>query len=225
MTFYISWFFIATTILTIALLYKTIHKISPFVAQKVLTAIILWLIIQEFLAYTGFYLKTDSMPPRFGLAIIPPLITIIVLFSVEKSRRFLDKLPLRDLTLLHVCRIPVEIVLLWLYQEHQIPKIMTFEGQNFDILSGLTAVPIAYFVFKNGKINRPILLVWNIVCLLLVINIITMGILSAPTPLQKIAFEQPNIGVLKFPYIGLPSLIVPIVIFAHLVAIKQLSRR
>jgi len=49
--------------------------------------------------------------------------------------------------------------------------------------------------------------------------------LSAPSPIQKIAFEQPNIAILYFPFCWLPTFIVPIVLFSHLVAVRKLVLR
>jgi hypothetical protein len=47
---------------------------------------------------------------------------------------------------------------------------------------------------------------------------------STPSPLQKIAFDQPNIAILNFPFSWLPTFIVPIVLLGHLVSIRQLLK-
>lgn len=219
---YVSAIFIITTILTVALFYRVCRMVSLPIANKILIGLGTWVVLQGIVSASGFYLKTDGLPPRFALAVMPIFIAIIYFLMTKRGQNFFDKLPLKDLTTLHICRVPVEIVLLWLYQCQQIPQSMTFEGRNFDILSGLTAVPMAWLAFQNGEIKRIPLLIWNIICLALVLNIVTIGILSAPSPLQKWAFEQPNVGVLKFPFVWLPSVIVPIVILSHLVAIRRL---
>jgi hypothetical protein len=112
-----------------------------------------------------------------------------------------------------------------LFQHGLLPQEMTFEGRNFDILSGITAVIIAFIGFRGGRINRPLLIVWNLFALALLINIVSVAILSFPTPFQRFGFEQPNVGVAYFPFIWLPTIIVPAVLFAHLVALFQLFRR
>jgi hypothetical protein len=55
-------------------------------------------------------------------------------------------------------------------------------------------------------------------------NIVLTAILSAPLPIQQLAFEQPNIAVLYFPFTFLPGFIVPIVLFSHLVVISKITR-
>jgi hypothetical protein len=64
--------------------------------------------------------------------------------------------------------------------------------------------------------------VWNFICLGLLLNIVINAILAAPFPFQQFAFDQPNRGVLYFPFIWLPGFIVPAVLLSHLVNIRQL---
>jgi hypothetical protein len=222
---YVAALFIATTLLTLVLFYRAFAKISTPIAQKVLWGSLAWLGLQGVVFATGFYLKTDTIPPRFALAVVPTFIAIAYFLNKKSSAGILEKLSLKDLTLLHVCRIPVEIGLLWLYQSQQIPQIMTFEGLNFDVFSGLTALPMVWYAFQNNTIKRTPLLIWNIVCLALVGVIVVIAILSAPTPFQQFGFEQPNFGVLKFPFGWLPSFIVPVVVFCHLVSIRLLLKK
>lgn len=149
-------------------------------------------------------------------------IIIIVLFVTKAGRSFIDTLPLTQLTLLHIVRIPVELVLFWLFANQVVPQIMTFEGRNFDIVSGISAPIIAYFAFANKNLNRKVLLIWNFICLALLINIVVTAILAVPTPLQQIAFDQPNTAILYFPFSWLPTFVVPVVAFCHLASIRQL---
>jgi hypothetical protein len=119
----------------------------------------------------------------------------------------------------------VEIGLYCLFIHKAIPQLMTFEGRNFDIISGITAPLVAWLGFVKRKLHKTVILAWNIICLLLVLNIVTHGILSVPSPAQQFAFDQPNIAVLYFPITWLPAFIVPLVIFTHLVSIRQLTTR
>ncbi len=186
--------------------------------RTVLFILLAWLVLQGVVAYSGFYTNTTGVPPRFTLTIGPALLCIILLFATSKGRQFLDRLNLQSLTLLHVARIPVEIVLLWLFVHRAIPQVMTFEGHNFDILSGITA-PIVWYLTQNNT-NRKLLLMWNIVCLGLLLNIVITAVLAAPFDFQQIAFDQPNIAVLYFPFVWLPACVVPLVLLNHLAAIK-----
>ncbi len=214
---YVSIIFGLTTALTVFLFYKAANYSKP-----VIIILLAWLALQTTIALTGFYTITDTMPPRFALLVLPPLIFTGVLFFTTWGNHFINTLNIKTLTLLHIIRIPVEIVLLWLFLAKAIPKIMTFEGRNFDILSGVSAPLIYYFCFVKKRLSQNIVLIWNVICLLLLINIVTIAVLSAPFVFQKFAFDQPNTAVFHFPFIWLPGCIVPIVLISQLAAIKQL---
>ena len=215
---YISILFGFTTILTAWLFYKATGNSKP-----VLLIILIWLAVQTLIAGSGFYTVTDTLPPRFLLLVLPPLIVIAGLFMSPKGRKFIDGLDLKSLTILHTIRIPVELVLFLLFTYKAVPELMTFEGRNFDILSGITAPVIFYFAFIRKQLSLKIILIWNVICLGLLINIVGNAILSAPFPFQQFAFDQPNIAVLYFPFIWLPCCVVPLVLLSHLAAIRQLS--
>lgn len=185
-----------------------------------------WLLIQAVLTLQNVYKAyPEALPPKiFVFGILPIALVIIALFITKKGRVFIDSLPLANLTYLNVVRIPVEIVLYWLFLYKAIPELMTFEGRNFDIMAGLTAPVIAYWFFTKEKLSKRVLLYWNIICLGLLLNIVGNALLSAPSPLQKFAFEQPNIAVLNFPFSWLPTFVVPVVLFGHLVSIRRLTK-
>ena len=117
-------------------------------------AMICWLIIQTVLAEKGFYTRSSGMPPRLTAAVLPPVIFIIACFLVPAGRRYLDTLDARMLTWLHIVRIPVEFCLYTLMIHHLVPEIMTFEGRNFDIISGITAPFIAYFGYTKKRLSK-----------------------------------------------------------------------
>ena len=196
-------------------------------SAKKTTAIIAlaWLAVQGAVAASGFYLKTDMLPPRIVLALLPPVLFILALFVLPRGRAWMDALDLRALVLLHVVRVPVEFGLHALYLHGTIPELMTWEGRNFDILSGATAPLIALIAFRNERPNKGLLIVWNLFCLGLLANVVFYGVLSVPTPFQRFGFEQPNVGLLHFPYIWLPAFIVPTVLLAHLAAVRRLFRK
>jgi hypothetical protein len=191
-------------------------------STTILIVLFSWLGIQAAITLSGFYQNTQAMPPRFGLLVLPPVLLIVALFATEKGRQFIDSLDIKTLTMFHIIRIPVEIGLFWLFLHKSIPQLMTFEGRNFDILSGLTAPFIYYFGYVKQNLSRNVLLIWNFICLGLLINIVANAALSIPTPFQQFAFEQPNIAVLHFPFSWLPGCLVPMVLFAHLATIRQL---
>lgn len=218
--FYVYGIFIFTTFLTFLFLYFA-GKRSNLLAGIVFT----WLLAQSFVSYSGFYLITESYPPRFLLLVMPPLVVVILLFLTRPGRRSIDRFEVKALSYLHVVRLPVEVVLWLLYQNKLVPELMTFEGRNFDIVTGISAPFIAYFGYSSFGPKRTQLLIWNFISLGLLINIVVNAVLSAPFPFQQFAFDQPNVGVLYFPFVWLPGFIVPVALFSHLVCIRALILR
>ena len=216
---YINIVFGLTTLVTVWLFCRaTLHPI------RILLGIAVWLLVQAVISLRGFYTVTATTPPRFALLILPPLLLIAGLFVTVKGRRFLDALQLKTLALIHIIRIPVELVLLWLFLHRAVPQLMTFEGRNFDILSGLSAPVVYYFAFSKNKVNRKLLVVWNVICLGLLVNIVVNAVLSAPFSFQQFGFEQPNVALLYFPFVWLPCCVVPLVLLSHLATIRQLLK-
>jgi len=220
---YIPAVFFLTTLLTVWFLFSAAKQAGEgTTAYRIFVfAFPFWMLLTGYLATTEFYRYPEAMPPRVAAFGVLPSILFIGLFFVV-FRGFIGKLPLKTLTLLHVVRIPVELVLLWLYKAGQVPVHMTFEGWNFDILSGITAVLVYFLAFRNYKINPWPLIAWNLLALGLLANIVTIAVLSFRSPMQQLAFEQPNVGVTYLPFIWLPAIVVPAVLFSHLAALFQL---
>lgn len=213
---YTSLGFVLTTIATLWFFYQSSKN------NKVLFGIFIWMALVGVLGLYGFYQVAHATPPRFVLLVGPAMLMVLLLLFTKRGRNFSDKQNLKWLTLLHMVRIPVEIILYFMFVAGYIPDLMTFDGYNFDILSGLSAPVMYYAVFTRNWIGKKGLLIWNFICLALLINIVSIAVLSAQTPIQQLAFDQPNIGVAFFPFVWLPAVIVPIVLFAHLASIRQL---
>ena len=223
---YVSIVFILTTFAAIAFLLRAARHagLNSLPTRLLIFLLPLWIFFQAALSISGFYENYTSIPPRLMAVGIFPAIIVIVVFLLFFRRTFVDRLPLKTLTWLHVVRIPVELVLLWLSFAGQVPQMMTFEGRNFDILAGIAAPIVGLIAFRGGVQRRWLLVAFNIAGLLLLANVVSIAALSLPSAIQQLNFDQPNRAVLYFPYIWLPTIIVPIVLFAHLASLWKLLR-
>ena len=199
-----------------------------YLATKSRTYLLLvlgWTVLQSILALNGVFQDTEAMPPRLMLfGIFPALLFIVFTFLTAKGRAFIEQINLKTLTYFHSIRIAVELVLVLLFYQGVVSVYMTFEGTNFDLISGVTAPVVAWLAFRTLKVNRKLLLWWNIICLLLLLNVMVTAVFAFPSPFQRLAFDQPNIAVLYFPFNLLPGVIVPLVLFGHFAAISRLVR-
>ena len=208
--------FLVATVASIVFFWLAANK-----RNIIVTLLAIWMVLQAVLSLSGFYQNTEAFPPRFIFLLTPGILFIVALFFSKNGKTFIDGLNIKWLTILHIVRIPVEIVLFYVYMAGLIPIEMTFDGYNLDIFSGLSAPVIFYLTFKTKKTKRWLLASWNILCLGLLLNVLTIAVLSAETPFQKIAMDQPNIGVTYFPFVWLPTVIVPIVLISQLAGIRK----
>ncbi|OJV46749.1 MAG: hypothetical protein BGO40_12280 [Chryseobacterium sp. 39-10] len=145
------------------------------------------------------------------------ILTFLTVKQIEKK-----KINAKILLGVHTLRIPVELTLYQLYLQNKIPNLMTFKGWNFDILIGFSAlVLLVYALITNKKFNKQFFIIWNIIGIVFLLFIVALAILSSPLPIQQLAFEQPNIAVLEFPYCLLPTCVVPIVLMSHILLLRS----
>lgn len=211
-------FFGLITALAVGLFYEAAGR-----SRRVLGLLLAVLLVQGALALGGFYSHhvATSLPPRLTLTLGPPLLLLLGRVATARGRAYLASLRLDQLTLVHVVRLPVELVLYSLFTHGMVPRVMTFEGHNYDIIMGLSA-PLVYYLLRQRGLSRRVLQAWNVLGIILLTNIVTTAVLSVPTPLQRFGFEQPNVAILYFPFIWLPAVVVPIVLLAHVAALRQL---
>ena len=72
----------------------------------------------------------------FGLLPILLLFLLSTFFSL-KGKKFIDSIDLKLLTYFHTIRVLIEIILTLLYHKGLMSVLVTFEGTNFDVLSGI----------------------------------------------------------------------------------------
>ena len=216
---WIAVFFSVTVLVTIALLHAAGRTRGIFIF---LTG---WTILQSALGASGFYTNTAAAPPRILLfGVLPTIVLIILVFRTRWGRALINAMDIRTLTWLHIVRIPVEVVLWLLVERGVLSPLMSVGGTNFDVLSGLSAPLIAVLAFRSGQVNRKLLLVWNMLCLLLLANVVITAAFGIPSPFQQHSFHQPNLAVLHFPFNLLPTVVVPVVLLAHLVVLRKIGR-
>jgi hypothetical protein len=102
---------------------------------------------------------------------------------------------------------------------------LTFEGRNFDILVGLTALPVAWLCFARRAGPRLGAVVWNVAGIAILANIVIHALLSAPTPFQVLRTEPPTTIIATLPYIWLPGFLVPLALSLHVASLRTLGVR
>ena len=226
--------FIATTLIFYGLLLARLKKSlisTNFTESKkkkifngTLISLVGWAIATSILSWSGVLSDFSTFPPKLIIVLIIPLVTIIWLVRTKEVKEILIHTPPESIIWIQSFRIIVEILLWRLYVDNLAPIQMTFEGRNFDILSGLSAVVVAYLV-ANKKISSPLVVAWNLACFALLVNIVAIAILSMPTPFRVFMNEPANTIVAKFPIVWLPALLVPLAYGLQFLSLRQYLRK
>lgn len=193
------------------------------ILNRVSLALSFWLALVSVLSIRGFFSNFDTFPPRLMIVLFAPLVTLVWALLLSKTtKELLPFISPKALTGLQVFRLFVEILLWMLFIQNLLPIQMTFEGRNFDILAGITGPIIAYLAYSKNVIGKTGVIIWNIACLCLLINIVATAVLSIPGPLRYFMNEPANTIVAEFPIIWLPAFLVPLAYSLHFLSLRQL---
>lgn len=183
-----------------------------------------WLGVSTLLAESGVLREFDRRPPPFLLLAFGFTLATAALAFSPVGTRLVQGVGIGWLIGFQAFRIPVELWLHRLYQEGVVPVQMTYSGRNFDIVSGILALALGVWAMKRQP-PRWAIWVFNIVGLALLVNIVTVAILSAPTPLRQFFNEPANTFVAYWPYVWLPAFLVQAAWFGHLLVFRWLRRK
>ena len=197
------------------------HKNLPL-SMTIFIAV--WLIYLSILSYTEV-LTNFSLPPRVPLLVILPLIAIMIFTLFKKTTsELLTITSVSWLIYIQGFRIIVELIIWGMYREGIVPLETTFEGYNFDIVIGLTAVPLAYYARKE-KISVLALMIWNIAGLLVLGNTVRFFLFSVYLPeFLGHSTSLVTVGFVKLPFLLIAGLFMPLAVYIHVLSIKQLLR-
>ncbi len=190
-------------------------------AAAAAAGVALWLALTGGLAAAGLLRDFTRVPaPMLVLAALAGLITLALAGS-PAGARLAAGLGLAGLVGFQAFRIPVEIVLAQLYHAGVVPVQMTFEGRNFDILSGASAAAVAWLAAR-GRLPAWALLLWNLLGLGLLLNIVVVSILSTPVPFRVFHNPPANTIIVEAPFVWLPAFLVQAALLGHLLVFRRL---
>ena len=183
--------------------------------------VLLWTGLLAVLSNNGFFADFDKLPPRPPLALLFPLPFVLVFAFSKKGTQLLQLVPPQWLICMQSFRILVELLIWFAFLADKLPIQMTLEGRNFDVITGLLALPAGYLVMKNKRYAPKLILAFNITGIVLLLNIIVISMLSFPTSFRYFLNEPSSAEVAQFPFILLPGVLVPIAYSFHIFSIRQ----
>jgi hypothetical protein len=194
---------------------------SRSISRTTTVLLIAWLLLLGVLSIRGFFSDFSSLPPRLSFALLTPLPVVLLFASSRAGKQLLHQIQPQWLIYLQSFRILVEIAIWLLVRNGSLPVQLSFEGRNFDVLTGLLAFPVGYYCFVKKTWPPVAALLYNIAGLVLLLNAVAISTLSMPTPL-RVFHNQPDASLLtRFPFIYLPGLLVPLAYTLHILSLRQ----
>ena len=180
----------------------------------------IWMGATLALADRGTFLNWNATPPPFALLVLAIVaLGVAIAFSPLGAR--LAHLPVWALVAVQAFRLPLEIAMHALVSRGIMPEQMSYTGRNFDVLTGATAILVAGLV-AMGPGGRTLVTTWNVMGLLLLVNIVAVAILSTP---KFAAFGPDHLNVFVFypPFVWLPAVLVLAAWAGHLIVFRALA--
>jgi hypothetical protein len=179
---------------------------------------LIWMSAAAALADRGVFRNWDATPPPFALLVVALVALGVAIAFSPLGWRLATGLPLWALVGVQAFRLPLEIAMHALVSRGIMPEQMSYSGRNFDVVTGATAIVVAGLV-AAGAAGRRLVLAWNILGLVLLVNIVTVAILSTP---RFAAFgpDRLNVFVTYTPFVWLPTVLVLAALAGHLIIFR-----
>lgn len=183
--------------------------------------VIAWMVLLGVLSIRGWFSDFTSMPPRLSFALLLPLPVVLLATRANGVKQVLHRIGPQWLIYLQSFRILVEIGIWLSVRNGLLPVQLSFEGRNFDMLTGLFAFPVGYYCFVKKSWPPVVALLYNIAGLVLLMNAVAISALSMPTAI-RVFHNQPDSSLLTtFPFIYLPGVLVPTAYTLHILSLRQ----
>ncbi len=186
----------------------------------------LWLAITALLSGSGV-LEVPGVPPRAMLMMAGCNLLALGLALSPVGARLARGLPIAALVGFHGFRLPLELVLHRWYVEGVLPVQMTYQGRNLDIITGVAALALGLLLWRREPDqSRARALVWtfNLVGLGLLINVMSIAVLSSPFPF-RVFMNEPAVQLIFYaPYGWIVPMCVAPALAGHVLLFRWLRR-
>ena len=180
-----------------------------------------WMTLTWMAADSGILLQFDATPPPFALLVLAIVGLAMTIAFTPYGTRLVLGLPLWTLIAIQGFRLPLELAMHGMYERGIMPEQMSYSGRNFDIITGISALLVAWLV-ATGRCGRRGALAWNILGLALLLNIVGIAIMSTPR-FQLFGPDRLNTWVMHPPFVWLPAVMVLAALAGHLLIFRALS--
>jgi hypothetical protein len=192
--------------------------------RSIATLLIVWFFAELGAAWLGLYRGTASGIPTIQYGMLIPLVVAILLFSRWRLlRRVVEAVPQTWIAGVQFYRV-LGVIFLVLYAAGRLPGAFARPAGIGDIVTGLLAPVVGIAYARRPQVMAGWLRAWNLFGIGDLIVATTTAFLTAPSPMQMLAFDKPNGLIGVFPLVMIPVFLVPLAVLLHMASLKKLSR-
>jgi len=178
-----------------------------------------WMVAMAVAALSGLLGRFEMRPPPMIIWFASMVALTLALAWSPFGRRFAETLPFAALIGFQAFRLPLELVMHRAAVAGIMPNVMSFTGYNFDIITGVTALPVAWLAWR-GSAPRWLLVLWNLTGQVLLLIVATVALVASPI-FRAFGDGQLNVWVTEFPYVWI-AVMVAAALFGHVVTLRKL---
>ena len=195
--------------------------IRSILAAAAMTAGLTAWMAATYLAASLRMLQFPPGPPTMVVVFVLVFVLTVGLGVSPVGRRLAAGLPLVVLVGVQAFRLPLELMMHRAYEYGLMPRQMSYSGLNFDIVTGIAAIVVAALL-ATGRAGIRTVRAWNWLGTLLLVNIIAIAGLSAPTPWRVFRNAPANVWITTAPFVWLPAVMVAFAILGHIAIYRRL---
>lgn len=181
-----------------------------------------WLGLTAVISASGV-LTWSSRPPLLPFFALLSLAVPVLVARSSFGTRLVHALPIAALVGVQAFRLPLELVLHAWKNEGVLPLQMTFEGHNFDIVSGVLGLVCGAALFFYGeRVPRAAIWLFNCIGSGLLLAVTLIALLSSPLPIRQYLNDPPVLLAFYFPYGWILPWCVGGALFGHLLVFRWL---
>lgn len=190
--------------------------------RRFLAGAAIWIALVSALAVSGWLLPGDGPPLPFVVMMTSVVALAVTLARSAVGSRLARGASLASLVGFQSFRFPLEMAMHRACEEGLMPVQMSYAGQNFDIVTGITALVLGVALLVT-RVPRIVVAAWNVLGLILLANILGVAILSTPV-FAYFGPDRLNVWIMWMPYTLLPAVMVLAALAGHLIVFRALGQ-
>lgn len=189
----------------------------------ILAVLVGWYTLVYFLGNTGFWGQDPLFAPFIAFGFVGLYFGLRFLYRLPLLQRIAESIPVHLLVGIQVFRF-MGIGFLSFYALGLIPGEFALPTGWGDVLVGVTAVPVAWFLWTKQSFAKRLAIWWNYLGIADLTMAIILGIATFPKPFQTLPTQPDNLLIASLPLVMVPLFAVPLSLLIHLFTLRVLRK-